>query len=194
MDKNFVVEGIFDLENLEGENIINFTDVIKQVDIKKYMYENKIVNENKNINVNNNVFCIDILSICIRTTDFKISKLNSNNTIIYCVSFVYLIKLNISLDSLFKEITIKSIHSYSFQYSNIDSSQIEIYPVNIDVREMDYKLYININFVLIDKFKNMISSKNEFIYDNKNTFIYKESIKENKDKNYSYININQEFI
>lgn len=174
------VEGIIDVNEISEFNVIKNIDIIKSINTN-----------NLNINYTHedglNTDLIDILSVSIKLSQVIKNKVSNNKTTIYFFNFIYNLSVSISdNNSKFNQMNIKDIYSFSFTYKDVEVSDLDIYPINLELKNLDNKIYLIINLLLADK-------SNELILEN--TIEVNDQIVENiSNKDYSYININQEFI
>lgn len=178
---NYNIEGVLELSQIKDYEIINNIDVCEYVYINDYI--NKSVNNIKNNDISQ---LMEILSVSIKLDQINKKKINANNTNIYCINFIYSITLYISINSKFEQININKIYLSSFTYKDIDTSYLEIHPINLEIKNLEDKIYFIINLITIDKTKEL---------NLENSIEPNDQIIENiNNKDYSYININQEFI
>lgn len=183
---NCVIEGIIDVNELNEYKIIDFIDVSDDTNV--------YVDSNVNITINNDYTnyihklseSIEILSININTNEKNIKKISSNNLQIYIINFLTNINFKIINNNKVEDIEIKNIYSKSFIYKDIEKVDLDLYPINFEFKLINNKIHFTINFIIVDKSKDLeLSNKS-----NIDEFINEDINK----KNYSYIDINQEFI
>lgn len=180
---SFVVDGIKDIDDLYNVNIINTFNINKNVNVYEYIF----VNNFKNMYTSNFNLDLEICNVKIDYKDILITKLNNNSTYIYCISFVYILNINLSINSKFEQIKIKDLYSTSFIYKDIDKNNLNLFPINLDIKNLDNRLGIGINFIICD-------SEKEDIYENKSMSFINEYSEEFLNNNYSYIDTSEEFI
>lgn len=182
---DFVVNGIIDFSNIDNINVIYNIDVFDLVDV----YRNIFVN-----NTTNNVLTtFDISNIDINLKDLNIKKLSNNNEFIYCINFTYTICINLVINNQLQQFKVTNICSKSFMHKDLDENYFDLYPINLDVINLDNKLGFCINFILVSKVKtnsnnlllSNIINNNKTPIDNDTNFISKD---------FAYIDVSEEFI
>lgn len=183
---NFVINGICNINEISECKVIESIDICKIVN--NYTYNNINNNVNNSICYNENEIAksIEILSIDVDLQDKKIKKISNENIYIFIVTFIYFINIKVYVNSKIKDINIKDICSKSIIYKSINDFDLDVFPINFDLKNIDDEIAFSLNCVIIDKSKNL---------DIEN--IFEEYHKKNKNiinKNYSYIDTNLEFI
>lgn len=170
----------YNIDGILNDFDIKDANIIDTIDINKYVYINDYINNNNDKNV------IEILNISLEIKDIDIKKLNNNATTIYCINYMYLINIDLSIDFKLKKLKLEDLLSYSFMYKDINKFEIEIKPVNFKIKKLEEKVYINSNLIIMDKSNDI---KLEYTIEQNN-----QIIENTNNKDYLYININQEFI
>ncbi|MGL4912529.1 MAG: hypothetical protein ACRC3Y_08855 [Romboutsia sp.] len=183
---NSIIEGVIDINEMSEYTIIDFIDICNYINV----YENNNVNikvNNYDLNYeNNNNQTVEIISLNVNIYKKNIKKISSNNTNIYIINFITNISFKIIKNNKIEDIEIKNMYSKSFIYKDIEKSNLDLYPINFEFKEIDNKINFAINFIIVDKSKdlelNYKSSTDSFIIEDINN------------KHYSYIDTNQEFM
>ncbi|MGL4913404.1 MAG: hypothetical protein ACRC3Y_13340 [Romboutsia sp.] len=185
---DFVIDGVVDFKYIENVELVDFINIYKTVNV----YEKIFVNNFENTNSNNSNVSFEITNVSLSLDDIKIKKISNKDTHIYCISFIYNLNINLSINSKLEQLKLKDVCSHSFTYKDIDSSNLDLLSINLEIRNLDNKLGFNINFVVVDR-----------SIQNQNLLIKRPIIENNENmdiqdlpgfKNYSYIDIDQEFI
>lgn len=182
------------LENfIENKNVNNNINKNENNDtiFEKYLNLDNIEKYNQNnfgnnSNYNNQHKEIELLSLSIKINDKTIKKIPNKNTCIYIINFTYTININLCINTKLEEIKFKDMYSKSLNYKDININELDIYPINLDLKNLENKISFGLNCIVIDKSEELILE---------NSIEPKEQIRENiNKKDYSYIDINQEFI
>lgn len=174
---NFVINGINNINEFNDDYIFDTIDVFKCVDVN--------VCNNVNIKTNSINLDIEILSVDIFLENKTIKKIKSNINYIYIINFMYYIKIKIYKNKNVEEIEIRDLWSKSIIFKDINDSYLDIYPISFHIENIDNKLGIALNIIIVDKSK-AINFENRNL---ENSIADKNIVK----KNYSYIDINVEF-
>lgn len=186
---NFVINGIVDSNNINNVNIIDNIDIFNLVDVYKNIFANNNVNNIENFFHST----FDISNVDVSFTNLNIKKINANNKYIYCISFSYIICINFVFNNQLQQFKVTDICSKSFIYEDLDINYFDLYPINLDVINLEGKLGFCVNFIIVRKiisnstntlFSNL-ANNNKTPMDNNSTFISKE---------FAYIDVSEEFI
>ena len=183
---NCVIEGIVNINEINEYKIIECIDVCNSINV----YENKNVNikvDNERLHyVNKYSQNVEIISINIKINEKNINKICNNNTNIYIINFITYITFKTIQNNQIEDIEFKNMYSKSFIYKDVEEVNLDLYPINFEFKNIDNKINFAINFVIVDKSKDLeLNCKS-----NPDSFI----IEYINNKDYSYIDINQEFI
>lgn len=177
---NFVKNGIYNINEINENNIVDFIDVNKNVNVN--ILENKILNEN-NFKISEN---IEILSIDVKLSNKSVKKIQTINTNIYIFNFIYTLNIKLYIDYNVKDIQIDDLCTKTIMYKDIKISNFDINVINLDSIIVNDKIGFFINFIILDN------------YNDPNIQMHnKENHKKNQSVDnigYSYIDIETEFI
>lgn len=165
------------LSDLDIEN----SNIIKTLDVNTYVLLEEFI---KNIKFND--MDIEILNSHVKITEFNIKKFDNNLNYIYCINYRYILEIDFSINNLFEKVIYEDILNFSFLYKDLNQQFLELKPFNLNLKLINYKLYINISFVIINQQIQLIKELNK----NKNNQI----IENTNQINYDYIDLTKEFI
>lgn len=163
---DYVIKGIVSIDNLRSLSIIKFIDI------------NKVIHLESNI-----------ISVSISYKDLVINKIDNKNINIYILSFIYILNINAYIGDNSEQFTISDVYSKTFTYKDIEVKDIELLPINLDVKILNSSVAFNISFIIVDGYY-----KPSLINDENHNIDSFEELEVNDSKNYSYINMEQEFI
>lgn len=185
-ENNLDYENVNNNVNINENNIVN-NKTNSDSSFEKYLNTGNFKKTNENsLDCNNKNKSIEILSLYVTINDKSINKISNKNTYIYIINFVYSINIKLCINSKFIEINFKEMHSKSFKYKDVKISDLDLYPINLDFKNLKNKISFGLNCIIVDKSEDVILQN--YVEPN-------EQIRENiNKKDYSYIDINQEFI
>ncbi|MGL4913503.1 MAG: hypothetical protein ACRC3Y_13850 [Romboutsia sp.] len=167
----YVVEGILNKDQISELKIV------------------QTVNIHNHINIDNGNYPLEILSANINVKEVIKDKIQNKYNNLYIIKFTYSIDVDIYINKKVDKLEIKDISTSTFTYKDIDLSDLSILPINIDLKSYGLgilsKVSIASNFLIVDKSKDV----NLTIC----SLETNEIAKNINNKDYSYININQEF-
>jgi hypothetical protein len=164
---------------------------LKDINSKKLIYLSNFKDEISFNKLNCNNFNFEILTFKIDDSyedNFKFKKIKCADTIIFTFNFIQRIILQASVNSKVESFDFKFQVGGSFNYNDDDYSP-QIYPIDAFVEFIDSNICFYINYGIVDDFKNYdLNADHNFreensLFTNQNVF-----------SNYTYIDINTEFL
>ncbi|MGL4803483.1 hypothetical protein [Paraclostridium dentum] len=197
--------GLIDLSIFNDFRAINTIDVFDKINLNVFVnnFENTNIN---NINYKNSFtslnepsinyditdflqkFNIELINISVNLFDININKKSNINTAFYFIKFIYSLEIHFTINSVFKSINIKNIHSCSFIHNDLEVASLHIYPINFNLYTLENELYYDISSAVIDK------SISIDCFNTKESSSDDINLKYIKNKDYSYMDLSEEFI